>query len=344
MSMWGGGYAQAIQQGIAQKSMYEKTEAKMDRERDRLQAFLDTLVAPDAATDILQSMFTGGNLDSLIDFLTNRLPLTKAEKAHAKFFNVRAPMLVNEAISRLRDVFPNMDELLRTGFKTDIAPLREAGQYRLGTVDFPTILGRLGDQLGGSDVLAQLAGSSVDFERQLADLEYGSREAAAGRRVAGLGMAEGTYSAPERVGREGYADIGYQGQLGRIREESTRTGAMPPVPSWLDVLGPLSMVEQQHMIPMSGYGVPNMGGTNWGALAAGGASALGALASGGYNLARNAYSDYGATTYGGMDYDLGGTSGYGFDYGGIGGTGMTDAQFDAKYANSDWTSTGLAGT
>jgi hypothetical protein len=299
------------------------------------------------AGDLANSLFTGGAGSDLVDFLTNRLPLTKAEKQSAKFFNRQAMPMVNEGVANLKTLYPYADELVRTGFPTDIQPLIDREQYRLQNETIPGIFEDRFNMLGQGSGIASLGmNAASDVGNTLGALRYAAQEAATGRRVAGLPLAAEIYQQPTQFALQNVGIIGQQGELGRIRAESARNGALPPVPSTLSLLPSLAGAEQGQVFPVmpgqqsgtSGFGAAPyaslaanaLGGIDWSKILGGGQP--------NYSQSLTLSPSFSGGGYGSLNTGAGMGGSYL-----SGGVGFGSDIYTNPYANPDYNPSGLSG-
>lgn len=264
----------SYQQG---ESADDALAAQRDWQRQmlQLQGLWDS---PDIANDLMGQLFTGDNADALVDYLTNRLPLTKAERQHLQFYNREAGLRAREAAGRMESLIPYADEWARTGFPTDLESITAANKWRLLNEDAPALLEQRGFRLGlgGSGMADLLQGQGVEYELKQGELEFARDEAATARRIQGLsGLVNQLYAAPSDYLQRAFANIGEQGELGRVRKESVRSGAAPPVPSYIDILSMLAGIEQGQIFPVGpGGSMSGGGGGGWGGAGLAGLSSL----------------------------------------------------------------------
>jgi hypothetical protein len=255
-----------VSAGIAGATSYNEQKAADKRQEEYLKEMGQWMERPvfqssGIAEDLMEQLFEGGNGDALIDFLTNRLPLNKAERTHKRFFNRNASPLVNEGISNLKSMYPFAKELLDTGFPTDLEGIISNEQRRFRNETIPSIYESRFAALGEGSGLNSLANTAAaDLGSDLGAYSYLRDEAATNRRVQGAPLVQSIYQAPTEFGLRNYGEIGRQGELARIREESTRRGALPPVPSTLSLFPGLASIEQGQVFPVGPYDYGGSGG------------------------------------------------------------------------------------
>jgi hypothetical protein len=353
MSIWGGGYVQAA------VSAYEAREQdKLDEQRFQQlfdaqygtgpESRMGIFNSPRIANSLLEDLFTGSNGASVVDFMTRRLPLSKGEKSHRRFFNREAAPMVRQGISDLESLKPYADELVRTGMPTDLEGIWARNEHMLRNETIPSLYESRFASLGeGSGLNSLVNNAARDFQIERGALEFARDESATNRRVAGIPLAANTYRAPSEFATAGFGTIGRESELGRIRAESVRPGALPPVPSTLSLFPGLASVEQGQVFPVMPNSYGGTGSGQWGtALAAAGGDLLGRLG----GAAVDYFGNSGGGPYGGGDMwgsssiDYGGTGGdfygniynspvYSTDYGSSFGS-------SSMYGGSDWSATG----
>lgn len=90
-----------------------------------------------------------------------------------------------------QDLLPAVDELLRTGFRTNTEGIRRGALREFERTTVPTALERVGSEFGLASTATRdaLLQEAADLENALAELDFEASEAAAGRRAAGTAAA-----------------------------------------------------------------------------------------------------------------------------------------------------------
>lgn len=233
---------------------------------------------PRLAGDLTSSLFSNPrNRKELKRFLKRPVGLTEAEKAAASGLNQLGPG-IQSGIENLEGLAPFAQELVETGFETDLQPIVDLEQRRFGRETIPGLAERFPSLgLSGSGAQGLLSSAGVDLGTELGSLQVALDEASAGRRVQGLGIAPSIFAAPSTFGIEAFGALGSAGEQARLRKESTRRGARLQ-----QSLGFLTGLETQQKFLQPGFAGPTV--TQGGGLGGIGASlipqAVGALGQG----------------------------------------------------------------
>jgi len=99
-------------------------------------------------------------------------------------------------------IIPGATQLAQTGFPTSIAPVQQAALRQFYRQDVPALANQFAGQTGtfSTDFLNQLGQTAGDIETNLGALQTQLDEAAAGRRVQGLGLLPGLATASAGLG------------------------------------------------------------------------------------------------------------------------------------------------
>lgn len=215
--------------------------------------------SPGIAEDILGGL----NVSQILRYLT--APRNQLQKTEKRLFEESEPLFREVQDLLTGPIRDPLLELLSTGFRTDIAPIVAGEQYRLANETAPGLAERFSGALQGSGFANSLAQAGEDLGMYLGEKQVELDEAASGRRVQGLNMAPGLFTAPLDL-QTGYAQaMGAAGDRWLARHPGARQlGALPG----------LANIEmgQGYFIP----GYPQAGGYG-GAGNAGAAGAYGAL-------------------------------------------------------------------
>lgn len=161
---------------------------------------------------------------ALRDYYKNYDYEAAAERAKASPFN----QLLGSTTDRIStNVLPNVDELLRTGFRSDISSLIAEEQRRLNQDILPGVAERFRTALTGSGFQHEIGQSLEDLGVRLGTLNFNADEAAADRRTNAIlsGGASQAYQTPLNLLLGGALATGSAGQRARGRFETTRPGA-----------------------------------------------------------------------------------------------------------------------
>jgi hypothetical protein len=254
-------YGQNKAQGMQEDAMKEQErQFAFMNDPARMREMMSLFEGPNMARDILEAIGTG----DIEDYLMNPIPLTKLEKSERRLFEESEPLFREVQQLLTGPIRDPLQELLRTGFRTDLTPIIEGEQHRLATQTAPALAERFAGALQGSGFENALAAAGGDLGMYLGEQQVGADEAAANRRMTGLQIAPGLFTAPLDL-QTGYATaVGAAGQRFRERKESTRPGFRQ-----LAAFPSLAGIEQGQGFMLPGYtGGPSGGGTQFGAPAA----------------------------------------------------------------------------
>ena len=333
----GGSYAQAGVSAVTARKEHDLIKdiadneafAKLQAEQRYYDNLFELFEGPKFARGLLSGIEGRGGAQKILQALFAKpVPLTAAEKAEYNRFLTSQP-LADETQGLLEGLRPHIDELVSTGFRTDISPIVDAEQHRLMTETAPGLAERFGGAISTSGFENALAQSGEDLGLYLGSQQVGLDEAAAGRRSAGLNAAPGLLASPLNL-RTGFAEaLGAAGERYRLRKESTRPNVAIGN-RLLAALGPLAGIEGQQGFMFGGFpsnaGTPGAGGAGLGNLAGllGGVGDLVTDLYGAYQ-GRNTVNAEGTpfTTYGtsqgyggfGNDQSYFDTGGFGSSYG-----------------------------
>ncbi len=228
--------------------------------------FFTPKVAKKVAKDIFKGKKGKQARADLADFLSTALELTGFETGAFDFLR-GIQGLGPDFISQLQGLGAPAQELVDTGFRTDIQPVIDAELRRFSRETIPGVAERFGSALSGSGFQQATAAAAADLGIELGALQTALDEAAAGRRITGLQLAPGIFGAPTAAGLtfgNQFLDVG-----GRERGllEAQRPGAR-----LAEGLGFLTGIETRQ-------GFQQTGGTGQPSDFASIVSALGAIAS-----------------------------------------------------------------
>lgn len=299
---------------------------------NQMKALQELFTGPQMAKDILEGMGTG----DILNYLLNPLPMSVGEKAGKRLFDTSEPLFREVQQLLTGPIRDPLLELLRTGFRTDLQPIIAGEQYRLANETAPALAEKYGGALFGSGFQNALAQAGEDLGMYLGEQQVAADEAAAARRMGGLNMAPGLFTAPLDL-QLGYGKSRFDfGNAYRTAREMRRPGyrQLAAFPALVSAEG-----SQGFLLPsMGGQGGGGLSGLagagNLGAFAGAATSALSSLGKSLYNWYQNQGTDGGTTTAG----NISGYGGYGDLFGGSGY--LTGNQYAGSgYNPSGWNST-----
>lgn len=320
----------AYGQRESMKQSKEMQDDLFDFIMEQQQSPQELFTGSEFAQQLIEGIMGRGGEGAILDWLFQPpVKMTAGEKREYGLFQEGEPMMA-EIRGMLEGLRPTAQNLVDTGFRTDIQPIVDAELRRLNTQTAPALAERFSGSLSGSGFEQALAKASGDVSTFLGERQAGLDEAAANRRITGLNMAPGIFTNPLNL-QTGFAEaLGAAGERFRLRKEATRPTNIGA--KLMQALTGLSGIEQGQGFMLPGF----PGQTGAGANYAGLGSALGGLMSGGgqlMNALQGLFGGGSGSNYGSLFNTGSGIAGIDYNAGGIAGTGITGSEFDAIYGN-----------
>lgn len=194
----------------------------------------------------------GTNTADFLDFLETALPISDLETAGTDILRNSIPGF-EQSLEQLAGLAGPAQDLVDTGFRTDLQPIIDAELRRFERETVPGLAERFGSALSGSGFQTATSDAAADLGVELGALQTALDEAAASRRITGLQLAPSIFGAPTAAATTFGPQIEAGGARERAREESVRPGAR--LPNALSFLTGLET--QQGFLQQGGSGQPS---------------------------------------------------------------------------------------